>query len=418
MAVPIAAMMAYKPSTEETLKSTLGSYYDVIFPYGPQTSITQALTPGWVSAGTAYVTGNESRTDFLNSVKSVMNYYYILDSMGIQKFPGMAKVRDDARNLYKMKALWTFASPLGAPIKVDTDPLKLYDDYHRILVEKYLSKGLNRIDAKERAGFEMLATLGADFALDNVTYKGVSQKAYIPAQLENYNRVFVENNDLVTDLVKQNPKMVTLLTLDVPVKTEDFNLSIYRILNNPKTKLPGNVLLNELALTPEQEQTERIINRTQADFNKKRDELQSLAYSQKKKTLASAGLDVELERYAKDVLAEKSPEWFYRYNNPQFGDNSFAYANALQTVVNNSKFMAKHGQSKLWQDTLAFLRVRNVYTSVYQALGNGDPRKTQIRDTYHTILAENLSQWDPALQELITRNFLKDTMKTTQVGIK
>jgi hypothetical protein len=376
------------------------------------------LTPGWLSAATAAVTGNESRTDFLNSVKSVMNYYYILDAQGIQKFPGMAKVREDARNLYKMKALWTFASPLGAPIKVDSDPLKLYEDYYSILVEKYTSRGLNRVDAKQRAGFEMLATLGSDFPLDNVTYKGVTQKAYIPAQLENYNRVFVENDDLVKDLAGQNPKMVTLLTLDVPVKNEDFNLSIYRILNNPKTKLPGNVLLNKLALSPEQEQTERVINRTQADFNEKRNQLLSLAYSQKKRTLAAAGLNDELERYAKEVLAEKSPEWFYRYNNPQFGDNSFAYANALQTIVNNSKFMAKHGQSKLWQDTIAFLRVRNVYTSVFQALGDGDQRKTQIRETYNNILAENLSQWDPALQELITRNFLKDTMKTTQVGIK
>ena len=418
MAAPLGMLMAWKPGTEETLKSTLGTYYDTIFPYGPQSSVGQALTPGWLSAATAYVRGDESRTDFLNSVKSVMNYYYILDAQGIQKFPGMEKVRLDARNLYKMKALWTFASPLGVPIKVDTDPLKLYEDYHSILVEKYISKGLNRVDAKERAGFEMLATLGADFPLDNVTYKGVTQKAYIPAQLENYNRVFVENNDLVTDLVKQDPKMVTLLTLDVPVKNEEFNLSIYRILSNPKTKLPGNVLLNKLALSPEQEQTERVINRTQADYNEKRNQLLSLAYSQKKRTLAAAGLNDELERYAKEVLAEKSPEWFYRFNNPQFGDNSFAYANALQTIVNNSKFMAKHGQSKLWQDTVAFLRVRNVYTSVFQALGDGDQRKTQIRETYNNILAENISQWDPALQELITRNFLKDTMKTTQVGIK
>lgn len=418
MATPISMIMSWQPKAEETLKNALGSYYDTIFPYGPQTSIAQSLTPGWLTAATAYVFGDESRTDFLNSVKSVMNYYYILDSMGIQKFPGMEKVRSDARNLYKTKALWTFASPLGVPIKVDTDPLKLFEDYHNILVEKYISKGFDRVKAKQYAGFEMLATLGADFPLDNVTYKGVTQKAYIPAQLEDYNRVFVENNDLVTDLVKQDPKMVTLLTLDVPVKNEDFNLSIYRILNNPKTKLPGNVLLNELALSPEQEQTERIINRTQADYNQKRDQLLSLAYSQKKKTLAAAGLSDELERYAKEVLAAKSPEWFYRYNNPQYGDNSYAYANALQTIVNNSKFMAKHGQSKLWQDTVAFLRVRNVYTSIFQALDNGDQRKTKIRDVYNNAIAENISQWDPALQELITRNFLNDTMKTTQVGIK
>jgi hypothetical protein len=347
-----------------------------------------------------------------------MNYYKVLDEMGIQKFPGMDVVRRDARNLYGVKAQWTFASPLGVPIKVDTDPMKLYDDYYNILTEKYLTKGYTRVDAKDLAGFEMLSTLGADFPLDRVTYKGVAQKAYIPAQLENYKRVFKDNNDLVSSLANYDPKLVTLLTLDVPVKKEEFNLSVYRILNNPKTKLPGNVLLNELKLSPEQEETERQINRAWTNYNDKRDKLQSLALSQGKKTLAAAGLSDDLETYAKTVLAEQSPEWFKRFNDPKASDNSFMYAQGLSEITNNIKFMAAHGNSKLWQDASAFLHVRNVYTMVYQSLPNGDKRKTQLKDLYNQKLLDNLSQWDPALQEIITRYFTNDTMKTTQVGIK
>jgi len=418
MAAPVSALMHWKPDSEKTIKQALGSNYDIIFPYGPQSSIGSALVPGWASAAVAYVNGDESRADFLNSVKSVMNYYRVLDEMGIQKFPGMDVVRRDARNLYGVKAQWTFASPLGVPIKVDTDPMKLYDDYYNILTEKYLTKGYTRVDAKDLAGFEMLSTLGADFPLDRVTYKGVAQKAYIPAQLENYKRVFKDNNDLVSSLANYDPKLVTLLTLDVPVKKEEFNLSIYRILNDPKTKLPGNVLLNELKLSPEQEETERQINRAWTNYNDKRDKLQSLALSQGKKTLAAAGLDDDLETYAKTVLAEQSPEWFKRFNDPKASDNSFMYAQGLSEITNNVKFMAAHGNSKLWQDVTAFLHVRNVYTTVYQSLPNGDRRKTQLKDLYNQKLADNISQWDPALQEIITRYFTNDTMKTTQVEIK
>lgn len=418
MAAPVSALMQLKPSAEDTLKQVLGSNYDIIFPYGPQSSISQALTPGWVSAATAYIRGDESRADLLNSVKSVMNYYKTLEDLGIQKFPGMDKVRSDVRALYLKKARWTFASPFGIPIKVDTDPNKLYEDYFSILTEKYLSQGNNREDAKFLAGQEMIGELGADFQLDRVTYKGVSQLAYIPAQLENYERIFVENNDLVSELANYDPKLVTLLTLDVPVKKEDFNLSIYRILNNPKTKLPGNVLLNKIKLSPEQEETQRFINRAWTDYNAKREILLSQAYSQGKKTLAAAGLDAELERYAKEVLAKKSPEWFKEFNDPRAADNSFMYAQGLETVVNNVNFMAKHGKSKLWQDVTAFISTRNMYTSVYQTLKNGDRRKSQLKDMYNQSLAENISQWDPALQEIIIRYFSEDTMKTTQVGIK
>jgi len=418
MAAPTSALMRWKPESEKTIKQALGSNYDIIFPYGPQSSLGSALVPGWASAAMAYVNGDESRSDFLNSVKSIMNYYQVLDEMGIQKFPGMDVVRENARKLYLVKAQWTFASPLGVPIKVDTDPMKLYDDYYAILTEKYLSKGNNRVDAKALAGFEMLSVLGADFQLDHITYKGVAQKAYIPAQLENYKRIMKDNNDLVASLANYDPKLVSLLTLDVPVKKEEFNLSIYRILNDPKTKLPGNVLLNDIKLSPEQEDTERQINRAWTNYNDKRDKLQSLALSQGKRTLAAAGLDIELERYAKEVLAKQSPEWFKRFNDPKAPDNSFMYAQGLGEITNNVKFMAAHGDSKLWQDVTAFLHVRNVYTSVYQALSNGDTRKTKLKDLYNQKLAENISQWDPALQEIITRYFTKDTMKITKIGIK
>jgi hypothetical protein len=418
-AVPVGKLMQWKPKVEDTAKNLLGSNYDTFFPMGPQSSFSTALSPTWLQAFYKYVTGPESDADFLNSVKSVANYYHTLDEMGIQKFPGLDVVRKDVRNLYGQKALWSFASPFGVPIKSDNDPMKLYDDYYRSLVNKWQVKGETDVEAKALAGQELLATLGADFPLDRVTYKGVAAKAYIPATLENYNRVFVQNNDLVADLSNFDPKVVGLLTLDVKTKPEDFNLSIYKILSDPKAKLPGNVPLNVVKLSPEQEEAERQKNRVWDDFNAKRDKLTSLAVSQGKSSLAAAPeLKAELDTYARDVLSKQSPKWFDEWNNPKVADNSYVYARGLETIVNNSKFMAVHGNSKLWQDVQNFVDIRNIYTNVYKSLSSNDSRKQGLQAAYVQQLSDNISQWEPPLQELIKRYFLQDSMKPTRVEVK
>jgi hypothetical protein len=418
-AVPVSKFMAWKPKTEDTLKTLMGSNYDTFFPYGPQASIAQGLTPTWAQYLYRYVTGDESKADYLNSVKSVANYYHTLDEMGIKKYPGIDVVREDVRKLYFTKVQWSYASFFGVPIKVDTDPMKLYEDYFSILTNKWKERGNNNTDAKFLAGQEFLATLGSDFPLDRVTYKGVSAKAYIPATLENYSRVFDKNNDLVNELSHFDPKLITLLTLDVPTKPEDFNLSIYKILNDPKTKFPGGVEANNVRMSPEEEETQRNINRTWINYNDKKDKLTSLALSQGYRSLAAAPkLSAELESYAKETLSVQSPEWFDAYNLPKFGDKSYTYAKGLETIVNNSKFMAAHGQSKLWQDVQSFISVRNVYTSVYQSLPNGDRRKKALKDNYLNQLVDNMPQWEPNLQELINRYFINDTMKTTKVEVK
>lgn len=418
-AVPTGQLMKWKPGLEDTAKTFLGSNYDTYFPFGPQASFGEALLPTWAIAFKKYLTGNESNADFLNSVKSVANYYHTLDEMGIKKFPGLDVIRNDVRNLYGQKAQWSFASIFGVPIKVDNDPMKLYDDYYRTLVNKWQTKGENDVDAKFLAGQEFLATMGADFKLDRVTYKGVSAKAYIPAQLENYNRVFKQNGDLVSSLANLDPKLVGLLTLDVPVKPEDFNLSIYKILNDPKTILPGNVALNDIKLSPEQEETERQKNRAFDDFNAKKDKLTSLALSQGKSSLAAAPeLKAELDTYAKEVLSKQSPEWFDQWNSPDITDNSYKYARGLETIVSNSKFMAAHGDSKLWQDVQNFVSVRTMYTNVYKSLASNDSRKKGLQAAYVKQLNDNISQWEPPLQELINRYFINDSMKPTRVEVK
>jgi hypothetical protein len=416
-AVPLGKLMEWKPNTEDTLKNVLGSNYDVFFPYGPTTVF--APKPLWLDNGWKYLNGPESNADFLNSVKSVSNYYHTLDEMGIQKFPGDDVVRQDAKNLYGVKAQWTFASPFGVPVKVDTDPMKIFEDYYSILTNKWIAKGNNATDAKALAGEELLATLGTDFQLDRITYKGSPAKAYVQSNLSSFNRVFKENNDLVSALANLNPKMIELLTLDLPYKPEEFNLSIYKILNDPKTKLPGNVLYNDMALNAKQEESKRQINRTWIKYNDKRDKLNSLALSAGKPSLNSIPkLKAELEEYARTVLGKENPQWFDEWA-PKEGakDIAYPYANALEMITTNVKFMAAHGQSKLWQDAQNFLYMRNVYVNMYQSLPDYDPRKKNLKAAYLNNLNTDMSQWEKPLQELISRYFINDSMTPTEAKV-
>ena len=420
VAAPVAALQQWKPTTEDAMKQVLGkTNYDMLFPYGVQTSMGAALTPIWLNSFYKYLVGPESAADFLNSVKSVADYYHTLDEMGIQKFPGLDVVRQDVRNMYGRKAQWQFASIVGVPVKVDTNPMELFDDYYATLVNKWTVKGSSEIDAKFLAEKELLSVLGTDFPLDRVTYKGKSQRAYIPSTLENYKRVFVDNDDLVGELANLDPKLVSLVTLDVKTKPEEFNLSIYKILNDPKTKLPGNVLLNKVKLSPEQYETERQKNRAQEKFNQKRDELNALALAKGKADYTSIPeYKNELEKYAKEILRPQSAEWYDKYSNPTFTNNSYLYARGLETVINNINFMSKHGQSKLWQDVSGFISMRNMYVDAYQSLSDRDPRKKILKNRYQQYLSENISQWEPNLQRIIKTYFDDDQMTETIVGIK
>jgi hypothetical protein len=417
-ALSVGTLQKWKPSTEDTMKSVLGDSYDMFFPYGTGTNIVQTMTPVWLDSFQKYLLGPESQHDFLNSVKSVADYYHTLEDMGIQKYPGDDVIKRKVQDMYGIKAQWQFASIAGVPIKVDTDPMQLYTDYYKTLVNKWITLGNNEVDAKFLAEKEMLATLGDNFPLDRVTYNGKTQVAYVPSNLKTYNRVFEENPKLTASLAKIDPKLVSMLFLDVKTKPEEFNLAIYKILNDPDTKLPGNIPFNKIRLTPEQYETERQINRAQLKFNERKDKLNAQALAQGRADYTSIPqLKAELEAYAKEVLAPQSPEWFDRYNDPKPKNYSYNYAKGLETIVNNVEFMTKHGDKKMWQDVSNFISMRSQYVDAYQALQDRDPRKKQLIAGYQQYLTQNISQWEPAFQEVIRRYFINDKMTETIVGI-
>lgn len=416
---PVGYLAKSKPSTEETIKDVMGPAYDYLFPYGINQEPLQASIPGWALNYKRYLLGSESDKDFLESVKSVANYRHALAEMGIAPMPSMDEVRKEARELYRQKANWQFWSIAGVPAKVDTKPMQLFEQYFNILVNKYMQNGATRDEAVTKAGDEFLANVAPNFPLDRITYSGSSAKTYIPATAEAYKRVWTENYDLIQSLssIDKAGSLVGLITLDIDSSKEETSLSVYKFLKNPKTKLPTGVALNNVELTPEQEEQRRKINRTWDKYTQVRDALEQVAIEKygKKSLRQVPELQKALKTYADTELKKENEDWWVEKEGSGLGvDNSFRYARALNEIIKNEKFMGKHGESPLWQDVKKFTSIRNAIVSVYRSFPDRDPRKARLKESYLLALDTGLTTFHPKLQDIIKRYFEDDTMKVIE----
>ena len=418
--IATAKVFQWKPDSEDLMKQYLGSYYDVIFPYGPQTSLGMAVAPRWANDLWNYANGPESKKDFLDSYKDVHNYYRTLDEMKILKYPGDAAIRKATQENFLVKFGWSFNSLFGVPAKADTRPMKLYEDAYGLLVNKYQSQGIDITQAKELAGAEFLSKVGTDFPLDRITFKGSASNAYIQPTSKAYNRVFVENEKLAAELATVDPALVGLLTADLDQNPKDFNLSVYRKLQDPDTKLPGGKLLNDMQITPKEEERRRNVNRVWSLYNQVTDILEQKAQDADKKSLRShPELLAARKEIASTLFRKESEDWWKEYNDPARGDKSFNYAYALNKVASDEAFMKKYGKTKFWSDVSDYLAIRNSIVDIYQDFPANDPRKSKLKKSYNATLDTFIPTWHPRLQDIIKRYFEEDTMKdATQRGSK
>lgn len=422
--VSVAGLYKAMPTTEDVFKDYFGENYDILFPFGPQPSLVQAFIPRWLSDARNYVEGPEGKKDFLDSWQDVHNYHMVLEELGIEKYPGIDVTNEITRKQFGIKASWSFGNIFGVPAKVDTNPMMIYDDLFAILVNKYKTGIIDPItrnftiydneDAKKLAGRELNERLGVKFPIDRITFKGSNPNAYIQPNAESYNRVFKENIDLATTLAKQKPELIGLLSLDID-KKDDFNLTVYNILRDPKTKLPDGSPLNTYLISPKVQEERRQANRAWNAYYTIVDGLEEKAQLADGKSLRShPELKEIVKKAVNGELRNISNQFWLEYNDPKGGDKAFTYAYGLKQIINNEKFMEKHGQTKLWTDVKTFIEIRDLTASVYKALPERDPRKAKIRDAYDEMLEIFSEEWHPKLKQLIIRNFTEDTLKEAE----
>jgi hypothetical protein len=214
--------------------------------------------------------------------------------------------------------------------------------------------------------------------------------------------------------------LLDLLTADLDQNPKEFNLSVYRKLQDPDTKLPGGELLNKVAINPQKEEKLRNINRVWEMYNQVTDILEQKAQQSDGKSLRShPELLAARKEIASTLFRKESEDWWTEYNDPARGDKSFNYAYALNKVASDETFMKKYGKTKFWSDVSDYLAIRNSIVDIYQDYPANDPRKSKLKKSYNATLDTFIPTWHPRLQDIIKRYFEEDTMKdATQRGSK
>ena len=421
----------HKSEAEFEELMTIGgtNYYKVFFPYGPPTSVRDAYTPPWVKNavnGFAYqgwqkdlasqIFGKSGQNDYLSSWKSVYNYNAMLVETGVQdEMPSDAEIEKQVKGLFRAKFFSVFSSPFaGIPYKIDSAPMSLTSNLYYKLIEKNKAQGMSNQDARDAAGEEMLTVMGPDFMLDRVTFTGSSKNLNLPATSEAYARIFEDNDELVGQLANIEPGeigLVGLLTADLDYDPAKQSSTILSLLSNPNAVLPKTSKnLNELKMTPQEIETERLKQRTWDQYMTVKSALEA-KITDGKTLRAHPELKAVLDNLAVGVFKNQSQAWYDQYQLAQSGDTSYKYARALTLAVTNKKWMDAHGDSQYWKDAKEFLDARSLFVKVYQMLPDYDPRKAKLADNYNAWIQANVGQWDANLKTTITRYFDNDSLK-------
>jgi len=433
LSVGQAMQKFHKSEAEVEELMTFGgtNWYKVIFPYGPPTSVRDAYTPPWVKNavnGFAYegwqkelasqIFGKSGQNDYLSSWKSVYNYNAMLVEMGIRnEMPSDAEIEKQVKGIFRAKFLSTFASPYaGIPYKIDSAPMSLTSNLYYKLIEKNkaVNPNMSNQDARDAAGEEMLRLLGPNFMLDRVTFTGSNKNLNLPATSEAYARVFEDNDALVEQLSNIDPGdigLVSLLTADLDYDPDKQSNNIMTLLANPSKTLPNSSKrLNELKMTPQEIEKERLKQRTWNTYMATKAALEAKITDGR--TLRSyPELKAVLDNLANTTFKAQSQEWFDQYQLAQSGDTSYKYARGLTLAVNNKQWMDKHGDSQFWKDAQEFVTARSMFVTAYQQMPDYDPRKAFLKDAYNIWVAQNAGQWDGNLKTMITRYFDNDSLK-------
>jgi len=205
--------------------------------------------------------------------------------------------------------------------------------------------------------------------------------------------------------------LVGLLGADIEYKIEDRNTAISKLLNDPKLKLPGtSKLVNDLKLTPAEEDTQRQKSILWDRYNAVKDALKA-QITDGKSWRSHPEMQNYLSNLAQTVFKSESQAWFDEYSAGVRGDNSYNYARAFKLIVDNKDFMDKHGTTDYWQDVKMFMTLRDEVVKVYQTFQDRDPRKSKFKEAYLSYLDTNMSAFHPKLQTMLKIYFDNDTLK-------
>jgi hypothetical protein len=430
--VPLAIgrVLSWKVSTEDEIKKTIdktvgripGYSYDELFPYGIETDLKtqvgRTFTPAWArNLATAL---NKSTTDemWVNSLLSEAQRQQVLHEMKLGPKPTEESIRKGTASIYLRKFRTQMFSLLGTPQYVESRPDALFSDYYYMLYDKYKAKTdpktgkpLTEMQASNLAEDEFQKQMrlagGADFPMDRLFTGGARDKvAYFPPSQKAYSRIYEDFSGLAKKLERLDPSLVGLMTADLP---RDYNIQVSKFLNDPNATLPGGTILNSQLKTPQMAEDELTKSRLWKAYTGFKDDLNSAA----KKAGYSSYLSVpelkdQLRGYA-ETLGEVSPEWFIEYGGGKAAkDTAFTQSAGLKTILKDTDFMKKFGNTQFWTHAKAFIEYRDSFGKARLDAPSG--YKSKLEEAWQLYLEESLSLWDPTLQRIITRYYSNDSL--------
>jgi hypothetical protein len=431
-AVPISVgqILAMKPGNDKVLKDFIdntfgkipGQSYQEMFPFGIETDLSkqavQTFTPAWARNAITWLTGDESKQEWMDSYASEWNYQMTLYEMGLGKAPNEKSVAKQASKKFREKAFWQFASPLGTPAVVDMRPDNIFSTYFRLATEKYKMQGMSDREAKALAEQDMNARIapitgGVEFPMERLNYgaKIKSKATYIVPTVEGYKRVWEEFDYLANKLGKENKNLIGLITSDLQGAETDPNIS--RILNKPGTTLPDGTVLNLPNKSIADVERNIEVSRVWKAYSAYKDTLNQAAKKADYQSYASVPeLREALQKYAKK-LGEYSPSWGFEYSRNKREDYAYQYAWGLNQIVFDKKFMEKHGNSQYWNSVRAFLKYRNDYVNLLKDVPTG--YKGRVISAWQEYVNGLIDVVDPKLANLIDRYFESDTLREVKL---
>ena len=205
--------------------------------------------------------------------------------------------------------------------------------------------------------------------------------------------------------------LIGLITADLSRDPAEQSSNILNILSGPGLVIPGtSKRVNELKLTPEEIEVERIKQRTWNQYTAVREALEA-KITDGQTLRGHPELKAALDKVVEGPLKEASQAWYDEFQFSASGDASYKYARALQEITSDKNFMKSQGGSTFWKDAKDFLDSRAMFTDIYQALPDYDPRKALLKEGYNYWVQQNLGQWDGNLKTIVMRYFDNDSLK-------
>jgi hypothetical protein len=409
-----------KKIVNETIGHLPGYSYDELFPYGVETNVAKQLqrtvTPGWYSNAYKYFFGDDGTVDFTNSLLSEYKYQTILYENGLGPKPTDKSIENAARRKYGQKAAWQFASLIGSPVYVETKPASIFQTLFNAKADAAVAQGYSRSEAAQIA--EDYLNLHVNLPKGSISKDLLKQKSsgkvvYVPRTQETVDRIWKDHADLAKQLELNDPRLVGLMTADLPMGTDP---QVGKFLDDPNRSLPGGNVLNKRVKSVKELENDLEKSRFWKAYTDLKNEYNNAAKAAGYASYLSVPeLKDSLRSYAK-TLGAANNTWGIEYGQGASGDNAALFANGMAIALNNKKYMEQYGNGQFWQHANALLQYRDSYAKLYSDAPAGT--KGYVQEKWVEYLNSSLKQWDPALQNLINIYFINDNLKETVVKIK